>query len=497
MTDTTVLDQAPDTLPQGNVSNRRLAFGAAVMTGANIVKIGIQFAMLPIMARLIGPGSYGLYALALPTITFMLMVADGGLGNSLARERPEARAVWASAFWAVHGLALLLACAVVGWSFLLAYITNQPQLPALMAALSIALLFVASSVLPMARMLRQGRLHVGASADLVATVVGAGLGIFLAFDGCGTWALVGQYIVTFAIRAAIMNAVAFERPAFIFDLGLLRPHLMLGGSIVATKLADYAGRITENTLITSILGTSILGAYGFANQIPRFLCESASNPLWAILYVQAVQKSHQAATRAYYEFSRALGIVLFPVTALAALASSRMIEVLLGPAWHSAALPLSLLLATSAFPAIGGLTSALLYAKGRGDMQLLISGTLICGRVLAVLAAGFLGLIGVAAVLGAINVTYSVIAVMVPARVIGVSPSILLRGLVAPFGCAVSAGAAYETLLSAFGSDIFTVIAGGLLSLLLYVALLIALERGRLFGDLAMLRSILGKSSGR
>jgi PST family polysaccharide transporter len=475
------------------VTDRRLALGAAVMAVANIAKIGIQFATLPIMARLLGPHSYGLYALALPTITFMLMLADGGLGNSLARENLESHAVWASAFWAVHGFALLLAVGAIGWSFLLAYVTNQPQLPALMATLSIALLFLASSVLPMARMLQKGRLHVGALADLAATVVGVGLGISLAYRGAGAWALVGQYVVTFAIRACIMNLGAFEMPALIFNLSQLRPHLLLGGSIVGSKLTDYAGRITENALVSSILGTNILGVYGFANQIPRFLCEGASNPLWAILYVQAVQKPEEAVIRAYYQFSRVLGLVLFPVTLLSAVASSQIIGLFLGVAWHTAALPLSILLATSTFPTIGGLSSALVYAKGRGGLQLWISGSLVAARVLVVLAAGSLGLNGIAAVIGIVNVAYGFVAIMVPARVAGTSPRALLHGMSAPFGCAIAAGAVCEMLLRIFGSQTYILILAELVSLLVYLGLLAMLEHRRLIDDIAMLRALIKK----
>jgi PST family polysaccharide transporter len=476
---------------QANVSDRRLALGAAVMTGANIVKIGIQFVMIPIMARLLGPGSYGLYALALPTITFMVLVADGGLGNSLARETPEARAVWSSAFWAVHALGLVLACVVIVWSFLLARITNQPELPKLMAALSIALLFVASSVLPIARMLRQERLYVGATADLVGTILGAALGATLAFRGAGTWSLVAQYLATFAIRTVIMNVVSFELPALTCDLRLLRPHLMLGGSMVGSRLVDYAGRAVENTLISSKLGASTLGAFGFANQIPRFLCESASNAVWLVLYLHATQRPLESVLRSYYEFSRALGILLFPFTILSAVASSKIIDLFLGPAWHTAALPLSILLATSTFPTIGGLNSAMIYGKGHGGLQLGISCGFIIARVCAVVGAWSFGLVGVAAAVGAVNVAYGIIAVIVPSRVIGTSPLSLLRALLAPFCCSIAAGAAYLVLLHVGGTETLTFILAGLASLILYLGLLWMLERQRLIGDLVLLRALI------
>jgi O-antigen/teichoic acid export membrane protein len=479
------------THPQLKVSDRHLAMGAAVMATVNFVKIGIQFAMLPIMARLLGPEAYGLYALALPTVTFVLMVADGGLGSSLARERPEARSVWSSAFWAVHALALILICCVIGWSLLLAEITRQPQLPALMFVLSFTLLFLASGVLPMARLLRHGQLHVGAIADLVATVVGAGLGIFLAVRGCGAWALVGQYVATFALRAFIVNAVAFELPSFTFDFGLLRPHFLMGGSIVGIKLSDYFGRMMENVLISSMLGANTLGIYGFANQIPRFVCESASNPFWAILYIQAVHKPLDAVVRVYYQFCRALGIVLFPTTMLAAVTSSPIIALCLGTAWHSAALPLSIILVTSTVQIFGGLAGALLYAKGRGDLLLRLGVGLTVGRVLAVLTAGWLGLTGVAAMLGVINVAYGLVAVIGPARAIGVSPRLLLSGLRVPLGCAGLSAAACSILLNMFGSEAAGLIIALLVSFVLYVGLLAILEHRRLISDIEAIRVLL------
>ena len=478
---------------KSSVSNRRLALGAAVMGGVNIAKVAVQFAMLPIMARLLGPEAYGLYALALPTVTFVLMLADGGLGSSMAREDFGARAVWSSAFWALHGIAVVLAAGVIGWSFVLGAITRQPQLPALMSALSITLLFLASGVLPGARMMRQGRLHVWSIADLTATLAGAGFGIFLAVRGAGTWALVGQYVIGFAIRAVIMNAVAFEMPSFVFDFALLRSHLLLGGSIVGGKLSDYFGRMVENTLISGLLGARMLGIYGFANQAPRFLCESASNPLWATLYVQAVQKPQEAVVGAYYELCRALGIVLFPATILAAVGSAEIIRLFLGPAWHAAAVPLALLLPSFAFAAIGTLNSALLYARGRGGTQLALGSMFTIGRVGAAATGLWVGLAGVAALVALVNVAASIAGAIIPARVLGFSPLTLFRGLVVPFGCAAAAGCLCEILLRLMGERAVTLVVAELLSFSAYLGLLVLLEGRRLRTDIEALRALVRK----
>ena len=68
------------------MDKRRLALGTLLGGAANLCRVCLQIVMLPVMARLLGPNEYGLYALAMPTITFVTMLADGGLGSSLARE---------------------------------------------------------------------------------------------------------------------------------------------------------------------------------------------------------------------------------------------------------------------------------------------------------------------------------------------------------------------------------------------------------------------------
>ena len=51
-------------------SNRKLAFGAIASGTVNVVKAALQLLLLPVMARLLGPDEFGVYALALPTVSF-------------------------------------------------------------------------------------------------------------------------------------------------------------------------------------------------------------------------------------------------------------------------------------------------------------------------------------------------------------------------------------------------------------------------------------------
>jgi O-antigen/teichoic acid export membrane protein len=177
-----------------SVVAKRLAANVVMSWTANIVKVGIQIMMLPLMARLLGPEEMGLYSLALPILGFVILLSDGGLGNSLARESRENDLVWSSAFWGLLATCSALAVIVVIISYFVGLLSHQPRLITIMIPLSLTLLLVASSVVPAARLLQSGRQGLGSIADMIGNMVGAGLGIWIALSGGGVWAMVAQYL---------------------------------------------------------------------------------------------------------------------------------------------------------------------------------------------------------------------------------------------------------------------------------------------------------------
>jgi PST family polysaccharide transporter len=175
-------------------SSRRLALGAIASGVVNIVKVGLQLLLLPVMARLLGPGEFGIYALALPTVSLVALLADGGLGATLAREPESASLIWSSVFWflLLAGIALALGASLFG--VVMGHIVAQPRIAPMIGILSISIVFLVLGVPPSARLARRKDLGTIAAADLVANLAGAALAIFLALSNAGAWSLIAQYL---------------------------------------------------------------------------------------------------------------------------------------------------------------------------------------------------------------------------------------------------------------------------------------------------------------
>jgi O-antigen/teichoic acid export membrane protein len=476
------------------MDKRRLAFGTVANSIASAIKVCLQIIMLPLMARLLGPNEYALYALAMPAILFVMMLADGGLGASLAREPESNDIVWSSAFWVLLGGAIILGIGVIIWASVVGILTHEPRLSSIVCVLSGCLLMYVLTVPSSALLLRHARLILGAVSDIISNSVGAISAIVLALSGAGVWSLVAQSLITYTVRLLIIFGNEPFFPQFKLSFTELRSHATIGGAIVGNKLVDIGDRAVENALVGRNFGASFLGSFSLAYQIARFLGDAVMNPLWLALYVQALHMNDRQRFDAYCKFSRLAALVLFPAAAMGAAETHSLIQILLGPGWSAISPLFQLLLISYCATVIGALGNAILYAKGQTSVQLRITTEMALIRIVSVLCASWIGVWVLWLGLPAANAYGCCRGVIAACRSVNGGPKKLIAPLSIPTACAIVAG------LICFGMA--KLIQGGFGLLLLevattfclYLLLLIVLDHSRLLQDLADLRRVLLRS---
>ena len=472
-------------------STRRVAVNAIGGGAANFVKIALQLLMLPLMAHLLGPREFGIYALAFPTVAFFTTLADGGLSASLARESETSTLVWSTAFWLLVGVGIALAVIVSGWGLVLSMLAHEPGVSTLMSFLSLSFVPIAASVLPSARLTRQGRLLVFAGADMSSAIVGALVAVTLAVSGWGAKSLAAQYVTGFLIRAVILNAVAFVKPTLEFELSSLRYHLSTGSSLLGGRLSDFAGRLMENLFYGRSFGAAALGLFTFANQVPRFVCEAASGPIWGALYAHALGEDERRVTALHRKLVHLLASLVFPAAFLLSATAPEIFRFILGPKWDEASTLLRILIPFYALHVTAAQSGAVLLAHGRGWLLFWLTVILTVGRVVAVCAGPWIGQIGVAYGIGLAEVTYAALMFGAPTWKTGSSPIPMLQGLVAPILSGAVAGLVGYWLARVHPQSLpwiaFTISIGGLA----YIMLMLLIQGKTLMSDLDSIRQML------
>ncbi len=472
-------------------TTRRLA--ANVLSGVftNVTRIGLQAILLPLMANLLGPGELGVYALALPIISFVMLLSDAGLGDSLAREKADDRLVWSSAFWALLAGGVVLMGLVWMASFAVAHFAGQPRLPEVIFALSFTLLMVVVTVIPNARLLRQGNLVPNAVADLAGNIIGAVVGISMALLGFGVWAMVTLYITTYTTRAIVLNAASPFLPRLEFSLRSLFSHTGMGSQILSTRLMDLLTRMFENSQVSRKLGAAALGGYSYANQIGFFAANAVGNPLWANLYYIAINRSKAEVSAHYIHTHRIFALIVFPASTVLALAMPAIVPMLFGHEWLEAIPSIMVMVLATPFGNLGAFQTAVLFAQNRGGLVVTGLAFAMVFRILVVLLAWPLGIFGLSVGLAATNVLYFMGSIIFIAPIVGARRLSILRMIASPLLASVACGAVFAAF-SGPEATLLRLIGAGALSLPVYVMCLLLLDFRLAISDLKSLAGILG-----
>lgn len=471
-------------------SGRRLAFGAMASAVVNAIKLILQLLLFPVMARLLGPDEFGLYALALPTVALVALLADGGLGATLAREDESSELIWSSAFWALLLMGVTLAICSTLFGLVLGHLAMQPRLPGMICLLSVSLVFMTLSVVPAARLARRKHLGMAAFTELTSNLLGAAIAVAMAWYGAGAWSLAVQYLFIYAARAILLNVAAFHPPRAIFNVRALQHHLISGGILIAMRICEYTGRVVENFLVNRILGTTMLGSYTFGNQVSKVATEAAANVIWATLYVQALTGKRGQIVVLHRRLCRLLAIALFPFAFLGAAAAPEMVSLLLGPKWIGLSFFLRIFLPIYSFSAICSQTAPILLAYGRFDIFFWCIFGLSVGRVLAIGLGFWFGLHG--AMYSMVFVTSAFCASMLifPAKATGCRALPMLQGLIGPAISALVASGCYLLLVSILEINISSTCFGLALGLLTYALSMALIDRKQLGEDWAIVRGL-------
>jgi O-antigen/teichoic acid export membrane protein len=286
-----------------------------------------------VLARLLTPEDYGLFAIALSVQLVGQNLAELGLPAALVRmsEAPS-RELQA----ATIGLLLIVtaggAAAVFATAFLvLPALGSSSELLEAIAITLLALPLYAVRAVPMAMMdrgMRFGRVAAVETADTLGFNVFA---LSAALAGLGVFSLAGAVPVGASMGVLVAWAIqdSARRPRF--ELARVRP-LIGFGSRVSVLGVLYLGRdLGFVTVIGAVGGASVAGFYAMAKRlfsIPTALAAAVSRVALPALSQSGSQRAARTA-----RLLGQIGLVCGLPLALVAASVEPLIEVLLGPEW--------------------------------------------------------------------------------------------------------------------------------------------------------------------
>jgi PST family polysaccharide transporter len=222
-----------------------------------------------LLTRLLGPGTYGIYAAALALQLVTGTLAGWGVSTFLVRhegaDEPDERYHQASSFLLVAGGGVVVAAALA-----LPLIERLSRLDGLaMPALALFALLPVQllATVPMAKVERALAFHVVARIELT------GMGTFLlasvplALAGAGVWAPVAALWLQHLLQAAGYFTAAHYRPCWLWSGPAARAMLAFGAAFAASLFLWQARRLANPLIVGRYLGSEAVGWVAVATQI--------------------------------------------------------------------------------------------------------------------------------------------------------------------------------------------------------------------------------------
>ncbi len=328
-----------------------------------------------VLARILGPGTYGAFEVGTFYLGLGALFGDGGLGAALIRQKDDvSRETYRTA---LTFLLTIGAAMAVTFFFATPYLARQMHFDVhdvpVLRAMSVLFLVGPIRSVPYIRLKRELRFGRIASIDLTATIVRQLVTVVLAYAYGGMFALVGGQVSGAATQLALAWYAARGWPG----LGISRPALRtsLGEGVPVQALAVFA--YFKDNLSTSLLNTLMgLASVGLFNRGVKF----ASLPVRAVNALSQVQFPVYARFEArdpqlYAAFVGATRTVLLlgvPLLAVLSIVAPALVPLLYGAAWSPAVPVVHGILVNMAFGLLAAPLFSLLQAQGRGGLALKI-----------------------------------------------------------------------------------------------------------------------------
>ena len=380
---------ATQAAPEKAALARRALLGTIAMSLVNSGRMGLQLLVLPVLARILGPTSFGIVSLAMPFILFANMLSDGGMGNALVRLHNPAPEVESTVFWLSVTVGVALALGICGLSGPIAFLLHQPGLGPILMSMSPILVLSSMLSVANARICRERRFGLFAIGDLISALLSSAAAILAALHGWGAWSLVLQQLVLWIAKTAWILPRSRFRPLLVCRPSVVQDLLGFGLNNVGANIADFVGKSTPAVVIGSGLGVVAVGHYSMAYQLIRIPDLVLSGPLYLATFAALTALTGSSGGEAAALSMRTLRLavlILAPLFCGLALVADLLIEVLLGAKWVGTAPVLAILSGTGFFICLYSLLGAVLMGLGRADLQFrlcaLCGGGMFAGAVL-------------------------------------------------------------------------------------------------------------------
>lgn len=333
---------------------------------------GVQFVFSIILARLLSPSDYGIIAMVTIFFAVAQSFVDSGFSNALVRKTDRVEEDLSTCFYFNIGVGIIAYIVLFLIAPLVANFYNQPILSPIIRITGLGVILNSLCVVQQALFTIKIDFKSQAKITLSATVISGIVGILLAYQGYGIWALVWQGVASSIVRMGLLWLMSKWRPRTGFSKSSFNYLFGYGSKLLASGLLDTIYNNIYPIVIGKFYNPAQLGNYSRALGWAQLPSANITSILQRVTFpvLSAIQDDSLRLQNSYRRLLKLSAFIVFPLMMGLASMASPLIRVILTAKWDGCVLYLQILCFALMLYPIHAINLNLLQVKGRSDIFL-------------------------------------------------------------------------------------------------------------------------------
>ena len=333
---------------------------------------GIQFIVQIVLARLLVPNDYGIIALIAIFINIANVFVQSGFNIALIQKKEVNEVDFSSVFYLSLFVAGLLYSILFITAPLIAAFYHISQLIYVLRVLSITLFFGAFNSIQNAVIARNMQFKKLFFSSLGAIVISGIVGITMAYEGFGVWALVGQQLTNQLLITVILWFIVQWRPKLTISFKRLKGLFSFGWKLLVSALIDTLYMNLQSLIIGKMYKPEMLGFYNRGDQFPQVIVSNINGSIQSVM-LPTLASAQDNRPRVKSMVRRSIitsSFLLFPMMVGLAVIAEPLVIILLTEKWLPCVPFLQIFCASYALWPIHTANLQAINALGRSDIFL-------------------------------------------------------------------------------------------------------------------------------
>ncbi|MGI9526123.1 MAG: lipopolysaccharide biosynthesis protein [Weeksellaceae bacterium] len=312
---------------------------------------GIGFIVSIVLARLIAPEEFGVYALLLIFNTIGNSLSNSGMGESIVRGENLEEDDYGTIFLTNLGISVLLYLIIVACSPFIADFYDKPIITNLLWVYSLGIIFSSFSTIQMYKLTKELNFKKQAFIQIPSILISGSIGITLGYLDYGVWALVISNVVQAFFLSLQYWFLTGWRPKLIFNKDKFKYHFDFGYKLTLSGLLSQVISSLVTVIIGKFYSPAQLGYYTRAGNMKNFGVSNISSALNKVTYplFSAVKSDKVRLLSAYKKIQNLVIFIMAPTMFIFILIAKPLFLLLLGEEWLPSVLYFQILCVTGIF----------------------------------------------------------------------------------------------------------------------------------------------------